>query len=70
VLEKLAREMLAKDKNLRKEFEEKLKDDTFAKSPSARLRFFYERSPYFTGQRVGLYPVGRIVTKLDENVFR
>lgn len=70
VLEKLAREMLAKDENLRKEFEEKLKDEKFAKSPRERLNFFYERSPYYKNQRVGIYPVGRIVTKLNENVFR
>jgi Zinc carboxypeptidase len=67
VLEKLAREMLSKDANLRKEFEEKLKDEKFAKSPFARLTFFYERSPYFLNQRVGFYPVGRITTKFDEN---
>ncbi len=65
VLEKLAREMLAKDANLQKEFEEKLKDEKFAKSPFARLTFFYERSPYFANQRIGVYPVGRITTKLD-----
>ncbi|MEO8074381.1 MAG: M14 family metallopeptidase [Acidobacteriota bacterium] len=64
VIEKLAREMLAKDENLRKEFEEKLKDENFAKNPRARLNFFYERSPYFD-KRIGLYPVGRIVKKLD-----
>ena len=54
VLEKLAREMLAKDANLKKEFEEKLKDEKFAKNPQARLDFFYERSPYFINQRIGL----------------
>ncbi len=64
VLEKLAKEMLEKDANLRKEFAEKLKDENFAKNPRARLNFFYERSPYFD-KRIGLYPVGRIVTKLD-----
>lgn len=64
VLEKLAREMLARDAGLKKEFEEKLKDETFAKNPRARLTFFYERSPYFD-KRIGLYPVGRVVTKLD-----
>ncbi len=69
VIEKLAREMLEKDANLRKEFEEKLKDEKFAKSPSARLGFFYERSPYFD-KRIGLYPVGRITTKLDEKSLR
>jgi murein tripeptide amidase MpaA len=65
VVEKLAREMLAKDPNLQKEFDEKLKDPGFAKSPSARLRFFYERSPYFINQKVGVYPVGRITTRID-----
>lgn len=34
VVEKLAREMLAKHANLKKEFEAKLKNETFAKSPS------------------------------------
>ena len=70
ILEKLAREMLAKDESLRREFEEKLKDEKFAKSPQARLRFFYERSPYYQHQRVGFYPVGRILTRLDEGVFK
>jgi hypothetical protein len=65
VLEKLAREMLAKDAKLKKEFEAKLKDKTFAKSPGARLTFFYERSPYYINQRINFYPVGRITTKMD-----
>jgi hypothetical protein len=59
IMEKIASEMLAKDENLRKEFEEKLKDEKFAKSPRARLNFFYERSPY-SDKRIGVYPVGRI----------
>lgn len=65
VLEKLAREMLAKDANLKREFEEKLKDETFAKNPRARLTFFYERSPYYLNQRINFYPVGRVTTKLN-----
>ncbi|CAN5465552.1 M14 family metallopeptidase [soil metagenome] len=69
VIEKLAREMLAKNENLQKEFEEKLKDENFAKNPRARLNFFYERSLFFD-KRIGLYPVGRITTKLDEKIFR
>ncbi|HXG82902.1 MAG TPA: M14 family metallopeptidase [Pyrinomonadaceae bacterium] len=64
VLEKLAAEMLSKDSNLRKEFEEKLKDEKFAKNSFARLNFFYERSPYLD-KRIGLYPVGRIIYKPD-----
>lgn len=66
VLEKMARKMLAENPALKKEFDEKLKDETFAKNPRARLNFFYERSPYFD-KRIGLYPVGRIVKKLNEN---
>jgi len=62
IMEKIAAEMLAKDANLRKEFEEKLKDEKFAKSPRARLQFFYERSPY-SDKRIGVYPVGRITKK-------
>lgn len=70
IMEPIAREMLAKDENLRKEFEEKLsKDENFRKNPGARLRFFYERSPYYD-KRIGSYPVGRVVTALDESVFR
>ncbi len=65
ILEKLAREMLAEDANLKREFEEKLKDETFAKNPRARLTFFYERSPYFQNQRVNFYPVGRITIQLN-----
>jgi murein tripeptide amidase MpaA len=68
IVEKIAREMLEKDANLKKEFEEKLKDEAFAENPRARLNFFYERSPYFD-KRIGLYPVGRIVQKLDEKIL-
>jgi hypothetical protein len=64
VLEKLAREMLAKDENLRREFEQKLASDPkFAANPGARLNFFYERSPYWDKQ-MNLYPVGRGISQL------
>jgi murein tripeptide amidase MpaA len=69
IVEKVAREMLEKNPELKKEFEEKLKDQNFAKSARARLNFFYERSGYFD-KRIGLYPVGRIVTKLDEKALK
>jgi hypothetical protein len=58
--------MLAKDPNLQKEFDEKLKDPAFAKNPRARLQFFYERSPYYLNQKVGVYPVGRIITQFRQ----
>ncbi len=69
IMEKIAREMLEKNAELKKEFEEKLKDENFAKNPRARLTFFYERSPYFD-KNIGLYPIGRIVKKLDVMVLR
>jgi hypothetical protein len=64
VLEKLAREMLAKDEHLRQEFEQRVANNPqFAASSRERLRFFYERSPYFDKQ-MNLYPVGRLTTPL------
>ena len=61
VLEKLAREMLEKDPELKVEFEKKLaEDESFASNPEARLYFFYKRSPYWD-QTLNLYPVGKIM---------
>lgn len=59
VLEKLAREMLAKDPGLRAEFEKALEDPAFAASSNKRLDFFYRRSPWWD-ERIGLYPVGLV----------
>jgi murein tripeptide amidase MpaA len=65
VLEQLAREMLSKDAELRREFERRVAEDPkFAASGQARLNFFYERSPYWD-RRLNLYPVGRVTTALD-----
>lgn len=66
ILEKLAREMLAKEPKLQEEFDRRLLDPAFARSPQARLRFFYERSPYYLNQKVGVYPVGRITARLPQ----
>jgi hypothetical protein len=61
VVEKLAREMLAKDPVLKAEFERRLHDDAaFAGSSNARLQFFFERSPWYAAQHVGAYPVVRL----------
>jgi hypothetical protein len=61
VMEAIAREMLSKDAALKQEFDNKLKTDTtFAKSPFARLNFFYQHSPWWD-QNVNLYPVARLV---------
>lgn len=61
VTEQLARDMLARDPQLRSQFEARLASDAaFAKSPWARLAFFYERSPWYASQGVGAYPVVRL----------
>ncbi len=63
VLEKLAREMMAKDPKLKAEFERKVASDpVFAGNAYARLEFFYERTPWFAANRVGVYPVGRLLS--------
>jgi hypothetical protein len=60
VVEKMAREMLAADPALKKEFElKKASDSVFAKNPQMILNWFYNKSPY-TDQRKGIYPVGKI----------
>ena len=63
ILEKLATKMLAEDPKLQEEFDRRLLDPAFARSQRARLEFFYQHSPYYLNQKVGIYPVGRIVTK-------
>jgi murein tripeptide amidase MpaA len=58
-MEPLAAQMLEADPGLRAEFERRLdEDEAFRKSPSDRLRFFYERTPYWD-ERYLLYPVAR-----------
>jgi|WetSurSiteA1Bulk_404760.scaffolds.fasta_scaffold04216_3 hypothetical protein len=60
VMEKLAEEMLKNNLELKKEFEEKLKnDEAFRNNPRARLDFFYERSPY-PDKQLNVYPILRI----------
>lgn len=62
VLEKLAREMMAGNESLRREFEERVRSDArFASSARERLRFFYDRSPYHDAE-LNLYPIGRLTT--------
>jgi len=63
VLEQMARDELARDPTLRSEFERRVQTEpAFAGSPSARLGFFYERSPWGRANRVGEYPVGRLLS--------
>ncbi len=71
VIEKMAREMMAKDQVLRDEFEQmKASDTNFAKSPILILNWFYEKSS-FADKRKGIYPVGKIYDfKLLESLKR
>ncbi len=63
VLERLAREMLARDPELKAAFDARLRSDPgFAADRSARLEFFFERSPWGRENRVGEYPVGRLAS--------
>ncbi len=65
VIEELALRMLAESTSLRSEFEAKLHaDSTFANSPAERLKFFYERSPYWD-QNLGLYPVWKVLNRVS-----
>jgi hypothetical protein len=55
----LAEHMLARDPQLKSEFEAKLeRDEAFAADARARLEWFYRRSPWYD-DRYRLYPVGR-----------
>ena len=65
ILEKMAPEMLAKDPKLQDEFNRRLLDPAFARSQRARLMFFYEHSSYYQAQKVGVYPVGRIISPIS-----
>ena len=59
VFEPFAREMLARNPELRTEFEQKLKaDPAFAANPRARLQWLYQRSPYAEADK-DVYPVLR-----------
>jgi len=60
VMEAMGREMLARDPALKADFEARLAGDAeFAADPRARLRYFYERSPYFDAEFMR-YPVLRL----------
>jgi hypothetical protein len=60
VTEMVASEMLAKDPQLKREFERKLGEEPeFARNPNARLEFFYKRHPAWDAN-FNLYPVVRV----------
>ncbi len=59
VMEPMAERMLAEDPKLAEEFHEKIENDAaFRGDTRARLRWFYERTPFYD-DRARLYPVGR-----------
>lgn len=63
VIEKLAREMLESDAELRAEFEAKKKaEPDFAANPQWIRHWFYQRTPYWDN-RISVYPVGRIMER-------
>jgi hypothetical protein len=65
ILEDLARRMLESDPELRRECEAKVDSDrAFASDARARLRFFYERSPYWDN-RINVYPVARLTEPVN-----
>lgn len=57
-VEPLAAQMLEHDPKLQLAFDKALKDEAFAADPKARLRWFYQRSPYYDNQ-YQKYPVLR-----------
>ena len=71
-IEKVAREMLAKDPKLAEEFEaKKAEDPEFAADPGAIRDWFYRRSPYYD-EKAYLYPIGvrgLIVKNSDRHHF-
>lgn len=66
VMERTARDMLAADTALRKEYEARVSTDSlFAKDPFARMNFFYQHSPY-RDKEIGVYPIACFVRELPE----
>jgi len=59
VLEGIVAEKL-KDPKLAAEWQEALKDETFARDPAARSRWWYRRTPYYD-ETMGLLPVFRVM---------
>jgi len=66
VMERVAREMLTKNPELKKEFEnKKATEPAFKSSPDAIINWFYSKSPWWDKQ-LNLYPIGRLL-KFDLN---
>lgn len=64
-MEPIAKEMLEKDTNLKKEFENKLaEDEKFRNNPYQRLNFIYEHSPYYDSN-LNVYPIFKVDAELE-----
>ena len=59
VAEEVAEQLLARDQATAAEFQKQLQDPAFARSPAARLRFFYMRHPSFDREQ-DRYPIQRL----------
>ena len=69
VVEPMAKQMLAKEPALAREFAAKLAaDSAFAGSPSARVDFFYRRSPWADPEQ-NLHPVARALRPVPDSVL-
>lgn len=71
VMEPMAEEMLAKNPEIKHEFETKIKNNPKYKSQWDLMQWFYSKTPYFDKQ-LNMYPVGlinskNILNKLIEN---
>lgn len=58
-MEPVAVEMLRKDAKLKADYDEKVKSDPTFTNPSARLRWLFDRSPYYD-PKLNRYPVVRL----------
>ncbi|WP_298764819.1 M14 family metallopeptidase [uncultured Polaribacter sp.] len=59
VFEDIAEKILLENTSIKAKFEEKMKDDSFAKSASAQLDFIYKNSPYYESAHLQL-PIYKI----------
>lgn len=68
VMEPYAKMMIEKDPKLKEEFIRLLNDDeSFRNNPSERLDYFYRRSPFFDNGE-NIYPVYRVMERIDDRV--
>ncbi len=70
VMEKMARDMLANEPDVKSEFEYKMKTDTaFASNPNTILNWFYSKTPYWDS-RFNVYPIGKIFDKAVADMLK